>query len=148
MQVSARGSRRRGIALALIFSSACLIGCSNGSGDSSGDGTPGGGSVDTPSPGEPPTSATDTLLNLGWQPSPESITGYLVYYGTTPDSATTLVSDLAIGSEGFDANTPSMRYYATRDLKLNPGDPVCFRIRAYYGNNVLSDWSQATCGTV
>lgn len=92
-------------------------------------------------------SIADTL-NINWSPYPESVSGYLVYYGSTPETATTLASDVPSDASNFDASTPSINYQPLQDLGLNTGETVCFRIQAYDTAHVPYDWAEVRCTTV
>ena len=83
------------------------------------------------------TSEGDAPLFLNWN-SNTGIVGYVVYYGATPETAINVASETA---------TTSVRLMRDTDLGLNPGDNVCFRLKAYDGQT-LSDFSAAACGTV
>ena len=87
-------------------------------------------------------------LNISWSPYPESISGYLVYYGSTPETTTTLASDLPSGTSNFDASAPSISYQPLVDLGLSTGDTVCFRIQAYDTARVTYDWADVQCTVV
>lgn len=89
-------------------------------------------------------STCDPTLTLTWNPNPDTVVGYKIYSGLSMD-AVTEVSDLRVGSVDLsDANAPSVKYFAGKDLGLQSGDHVCFRIQAY--NNVgSSDLSDAIC---
>jgi hypothetical protein len=89
-------------------------------------------------------SIADTL-NINWSPYPESVSGYLVYYGSTPETATTLASDVPSDASNFDASAPSISYQPLQDLGLNTGDTVCFRIQAYDTAGVPYDWAEVQC---
>jgi len=82
---------------------------------------------------------------VSWRPAPEPVAGYIVYYGSTADSATVLLSDLAAGS--YDPTAPSVSYDPTRDLGVSAGSSVCFRIFAYDASRTLSNTSQLECLT-
>ena len=71
------------------------------------------------------------VLQVGWQPFGDNASGYLVYYGTTADTANALVSDLPTNSGLINPAAPSVTYDSVRDLGLYVGDTVCFRIHAY-----------------
>jgi hypothetical protein len=92
-------------------------------------------------------SAADTL-NINWSPYPESVSGYLVYYGSTPETATTLASDLPIDGANLNASAPSVSYQPTLDLGLSTGNTVCFRILAYDAGRVPYSWSEVQCTVV
>ena len=83
-------------------------------------------------------SGEDTLLSLAWNPNSDNVLGYIVYYGSTPETAINIASETSTASE---------RLMRKTDLGLNPGDNVCFRLKAYNGL-ALSDFSAAACGTV
>ena len=89
-------------------------------------------------------SIADTL-NINWSPYPESVSGYLVYYGSTPETATTLASDVPSDASNFDASAPSISYQPLQDLGLSNGDTVCFRIQAYDTAGVPYDWAEVQC---
>ena len=87
-------------------------------------------------------------LNIAWTPYPGNAWGYYVFYGPTPDTATTLASDLPIGAGNFNASAPSVSYQPTLDLSLNVGDAVCFRIEAYDAGGKPFSWSDVQCTVV
>ena len=89
-------------------------------------------------------SIADTL-NINWSPYPESVSGYLVYYGSTPETTTTLASDVPSDASNFDASAPSISYQPLQDLGLSTGETVCFRIQAYDTAGVPYDWSEVQC---
>jgi hypothetical protein len=89
----------------------------------------------------------DDTLNINWSPYSESVSGYLVYYGSTPETATTLASDLPTDTSNFDASAPSISYQPLQ-LGLNTGDTVCFRIQAYDTAGVPYDWAEVQCTAV
>ena len=92
-------------------------------------------------------AATDTVLELAWTPNPESVSGYIVYYNPTEDTATIVASNLPIESDNFSPASPSIEYNAGYDLGLNKDANVCFKIRAYNGTG-CSNWSGSLCGNV
>jgi hypothetical protein len=92
-------------------------------------------------------SVADTL-NINWSPYSESVSGYLVYFGATPETATTLASDLSSDTSNFDASAPSISYQPMLDLGLSTGDTVCFRIQAYDTAHVPYDWAEVQCTAV
>jgi hypothetical protein len=92
-------------------------------------------------------SVADTL-NINWSPYSESVSGYLVYYGSTPETTTTLASDLPSDTSNFDASAPSISYQPLQDLGLSTGDTVCFRIQAYDTAYVPYDWAEVQCTVV
>jgi hypothetical protein len=93
------------------------------------------------------TTPDDTTLTLTWQPGAETLDGYMVAYGPTPDTATQQISDIKAFSGGFDFTAPSLQYSSWYDLGLHPGDNVCFKVRAYNADG-LSDWSAAVCSVI
>jgi hypothetical protein len=94
------------------------------------------------------TEITGSALNISWSPYPGTAAGYYVYYGPTTDTATTLASDLAIGTANFDTSAPSVSYQPALDLGLNSGTTVCFRIYAYDTARVQYEWSEVQCRIV
>ena len=91
-------------------------------------------------------SAMGATVQLAWLPNPDNITGYNVYYGSTPETATTLVSVLPVDSPNFDPQAPTVQYVAF-ELGLGLGDQVCFRVKAHDGEE-FSDFSKAVCGRI
>jgi hypothetical protein len=85
--------------------------------------------------------AADVSLTLTWQPNPDAVLGYSIYYGPTGDTADRQASDVSVDSRLFDASAPALTFNATDDLGLRLGDSVCFRIQAYNSNgkSPLSD---------
>ena len=104
-----------------------------------------------PAPGTPTNpstgAATDTTISLSWQPNTDPIKGYLVYYGPTEQAVATLAVQMSLASNTFDIQTPGITFNAGRDLGLQHGDSVCFRLRAY-NDAGMSDWSPAACGSI
>lgn len=141
MRTSITNQPLRRLLLATLLS-ALVAGCGSGSisgsnGSLAGDTLVGGGGT-----------STDPQLYLGWKANPDpSTTGYLVLYGPTTDTATTVIADVPIVTAGFDPQAPSVSYRAWGDLGLHPGDTVCFRLRAYNQDGV-SDPTLGTCTTV
>jgi len=86
-------------------------------------------------------------ITLKWSPSSGHVNGYLVYYGPTASQASAQISDLSVSSPGFNPQAPSVKFDTWRDLNAQPGDNICFRIRAY-GATGLSAWSSAVCSGV
>ncbi|HEY8554978.1 MAG TPA: fibronectin type III domain-containing protein [Burkholderiales bacterium] len=101
-----------------------------------------------PQPQPDPGNATDTTVSLTWAPNTDPIAGYRVYYGPTAESATTLAVQLDLATHPFGDQPPHVEFNAGTDLGLKHGDTVCFRLRAYNAANVMSDWSDAACGTI
>ena len=97
------------------------------------------------SPTPPPSG--DILLTLSWSHSaPETLDGFKVYTGSTPDGATNEVADIAMTDLPVPAS-PSADFLSQTDLGLNTGDTVCFRTRAYNAIG-LSGYSTAACTTI
>lgn len=95
----------------------------------------------------PPVTVDNTSLTLTWQPNSTTLDGYLVYYGASSNTATKLISDIKAYSGSFDFSAPALQYASWYDLGLQPGETVCFKIRAYNADG-LSDWSEAVCGVI
>lgn len=146
--------------LVAVASGISLAACTGGAEESLGSGSPVSAAPASPpasdptqpsDPTSPPASgsaATDTVVALTWQPNTDPIAGYIVYYGPTAAAATTLAVQLSLAGDPFSGQAPNVSFNAGRDLGLNYGDSVCFRLRAYNTANVLSGWSDAACGTI
>jgi hypothetical protein len=78
-------------------------------------------------------------LNVSWAPSTGSVLGYYVYNGPTASTATTFAATVA---------SPYTNYTTTaKDLNLQTGTQVCFRVKAF--NSVgVSGYSSAVCRTI
>lgn len=145
------GLRRTALIALSFLMSIAASGCGGGGGGSStsSNSTSSSSQESAPFPNNGNgNSSADPILQLSWQPNTDEIAGYIVAYGATDATATTTASTLALGSNGFNAQSPSVSYYAGRDLNLAAGDSVCFRLRAYNSSNTVSDWSPAICGTI
>ncbi len=92
--------------------------------------------------------STPNTLNIAWSPYPGNAWGYIVYYGPTTDTTTTLASNLPIATGNINASSPSVSYQPTLDLGLNTGDTVCFRIQAYDAGGAPFNWSEVQCTVV
>jgi hypothetical protein len=93
------------------------------------------------------TNTASATLTISWQPAANDAAGYMVYYGSTAETASVLVSDLPADGSSVDPAAPSVTYDSTRDLGLYAGDPVCFRIFPYDASRSLSSESQLVCAT-
>lgn len=82
----------------------------------------------SPSVGSPAPQS----IYVAWRPHPDpTVTGYMIYYGPSIDTATTVASNQPIDSPGFDPLAPLVSYNPATDLGLHAGDTVCFRLKAY-----------------
>lgn len=86
----------------------------------------------------------DILLTLTWNPNPDEVLGYAVYFGPSAGNATQLVSELSLVPGLLDPLAPSVQYHLGNDLGLTQGDSVCFRLKAY-NTAGYSDYSAAAC---
>lgn len=131
--------RLRAVIVAGIFVTAC------------GEGAPDSDPDSEPPPPPPPSGendiATDTMLTLAWLPNTDPVEGYIVYHGSTPETAENLTVEMPVEALA-DEQAPSVSFNAGTDLSLRYGDSVCFRLRAYNAADVLSDWSEAACATL
>lgn len=72
-----------------------------------------------------------SMLTLVWNPNPDNIEGYIVNYGYSANLITETASVLYINSSDIDSRSPSVQYDIYKDLDLNPGEQVCFSIKAF-----------------
>jgi hypothetical protein len=91
--------------------------------------------------------STSPELHITWQPLAGDVSGYVVYFGHSADTANVFVSDWPINSGLINAASPEATYEA-RDLGLYPGDTACFRIYGYDIARALSDRSMLVCTVV
>lgn len=75
--------------------------------------------------------SSDYRIRLSWLPNPDPVSGYTVLHGGSAATATQPLSDLPVGSPGFDATAPAVAYSARADLGVAEGGTVCFSVRAY-----------------
>jgi hypothetical protein len=95
------------------------------------------------------TTCTDKTIALSWNPSISgsvSDSGYLIFYGDAKGNIKTLAFDLSTAT-GLDPDAPYIEFSSKNDLQLNPGDSVCFKIKAYAAS-VVSAKSTAACGVI
>jgi uncharacterized repeat protein (TIGR02543 family) len=98
-----------------------------------------------PTPGAFEAIDPSTLpIRVTWSPYLGTVSGYIIYYGSTSTTATNLASDVPIGTANFDPATPAVSYQA-QDLGLSPGSAVCFQIFAYDTAHALYNWSEVQC---
>jgi hypothetical protein len=83
-------------------------------------------------------------ITLQWKPGSNNVLGYVVYYGPTSGTVTTMLSDLHIESKEINAKSPSVTYNIGKDIGLEPGKFACFRVRAY-GIAGESNFSKPVC---
>jgi len=93
------------------------------------------------------TCLKESVIKLGWNPNPESISGYRVFYGPDANTATELAADIPLISGLIDPSSPFIYLNATQELNLYPGEQVCFKIQSY-DESQSSDLSQAVCGII
>jgi len=87
-------------------------------------------------------------IYVAWQPHPDpTVTGYTIYYGPSVATATTVASNQPVGSPGIDPQAPFVSFDPAIDLRLRPGDTVCFRLKAYNADGE-SDFSNGACITI
>jgi len=94
-----------------------------------------------------PSCATNVLLQLSWDPNPDVVLGYIIYYGPDEAAATQEASTIPLSSGVIDPGAPSVIFNAGQDLLLNTGEPVCFRLKAYNSAG-SSTFSGAACTSV
>jgi hypothetical protein len=93
-------------------------------------------------------TVTPQQLYLAWVPHPDpTVSGYLVYFGPTPDSATQVISDLSVASNGFNPQAPYAIYHISDDLRMQAGDTACFKLAAY-NQDGISDATPGVCTTI
>jgi hypothetical protein len=100
--------------------------------------------ISSPAPVE---SIDNTKLTVTWTPNPESVDGYIVYFGPSASSVTNETTEITAFAGSFDPASPAIEYDSWYDLGLQLGDNVCFKLRAYNADG-LSDWSLPACTTV
>lgn len=93
------------------------------------------------------SQSASRALQVSWQPLSDA-SGYVVYFGKTPDSAHVLVSDLPANSGLVNPSAPEITYDAARDLGLYVGDTACFQIYGYDSARTLLDPPTLVCTTV
>ncbi|MBU1191697.1 MAG: fibronectin type III domain-containing protein [Gammaproteobacteria bacterium] len=82
------------------------------------------------------TDQTNKSFNLSWNASAGTALGYYVYYGATASTITTFASTVP--------GTSTTYTTSSKNLNLQAGEQVCFRVRAY--NTVgVSAFSSAVC---
>lgn len=89
----------------------------------------------------------DAQIIISWNQNPNPVIGYKIFHGSSPESASTLLSDILVTSKNFIPETPSVTFNAINELNLKVGDSICFSIKAY--NMIgMSDFSSAKCVTI
>lgn len=84
-------------------------------------------------------SASNKSLSVSWNAGAGSALGYYVYYGATASTAINFASHVPGASTTYTTSS--------KDLNLQTGEQVCFRVRAY--NTVgVSAFSSAVCRIV
>lgn len=93
-------------------------------------------------------SAGSVILTLSWNANKDSIDGYKIYYGSSETTASKLLTNIPINSNGFNKDSPSYSYDAAIDLGAKTGQQICFRLKAYSNSTGESDYTQAVCSIV
>ena len=86
-------------------------------------------------------------VTLDWTANSDSIDGYMVHYGPTPESAIIPLHIQPLNQSGFNPAKPSVSFNAADDLGLNVGDTVCFKLKTY-SMLLESNFSDAICITL
>ena len=128
-------SSHRGLLLIGLFTTAALItACGGGTeAQSTNDSAP----VSAPAPAPPPANASTGTATLSWDVPATSITGYRVYYGTSPRSYSQ-----ALGSGEF---VTASTYVATG---LQSGRTYYFAVTAIYAAGAESGFSNEVSKTI
>ncbi len=84
-------------------------------------------------------------LTLRWDPSSGEVAGYRIFYGTAPEAATTLLSDLPLLASNLRPEAPAANF-PVAELGFARGEMGCFRVKAYNAAGE-SGYSEAVCGT-
>ncbi len=92
------------------------------------------------------SSCTSRSVSMTWSANTDTVLGYKVYFGPS-GNASTLLADVPLGTTGFDPNAPSVQYDSATDLGAQPGDTVCFRVKAYNSAGA-SAFSSESCSTI
>ena len=103
-------------------------------------------SAGTTSSEEITTPPEETNIRVAWNPNPEPVLGYEVFYGYTADAVDKFAADVSALDPDTDLSAPAVEL-SGRDLGLNNGEQVCFKIRAYDATEV-SDYSAPVCTTI
>lgn len=90
---------------------------------------------------------SDGLVTLQWNPNPQNITGYIVDFGPTANEVTQLASVMYNNSGDYNPQSPFVQLDVVNDLGLEPGENVCFTIKAFNAGGVSAP-SEAICSTV
>lgn len=87
-------------------------------------------------------------LTLNWLPVSGTVQGYKVFFGPTTGSMNSELSDITNTiSTSFNPASPSIRYDSWFNLRLLPGDTVCFQLRAYNSGGISSG-SAPVCSVI
>jgi hypothetical protein len=94
-----------------------------------------------------PSTAAFTV-DAAWTANSDNPDGYLVYAGSSPGDATTLVKTLSKGTANWNPMSPAVQLTSS-DLAGAIGESaqVCVRVRAYNAGGV-SVASEATCAAL
>lgn len=83
---------------------------------------------------------------LYWNPNTDYVVGYKIYFGDSPDNATTEIATVR-RKQLANPLDPRIDFDAAVDLQLASGERGCFRVKAY--NEVgASEFSEAVCGVL
>lgn len=83
---------------------------------------------------------------LRWNPNTDYIVGYKIYFGDSPETATTEIATVR-RKQLTNPLDPNIGFDAAADLKLASGQQGCFRVKAY-NETGASDYSEAVCGVL
>lgn len=83
---------------------------------------------------------------LRWNPNIDYIVGYKIYFGNSPETATTEIATVR-RKQLTDPLDPSIDFNTAIDLKLTSGQRGCFRVKAY-NEAGASEYSEAVCGVL
>ncbi|MDH3692491.1 MAG: hypothetical protein OEU36_23925 [Gammaproteobacteria bacterium] len=92
-------------------------------------------------------SRDEATILVAWEPNPEPVLGYEVFYGDTVDAVDKFAADVSALDPDADLSAPAVELRSDRDLGLSKGDQVCFKVKAYDATDV-SNYSAPVCTTI
>lgn len=92
-------------------------------------------------PGNTPGAAAIQSWTLRWETTLNYVTGYIVYFGATPDASFT---EVLWSEHSGAAASLTASFDPAVDFNLQPGDQGCFRVRSY-NDAGLSPFSDPVC---
>ncbi len=86
-------------------------------------------------------------IKLSWNANADSVQGYIVYHSPTANTAFQKYISVDLEMNNVNPDAPMIELDPVAELGYQPGDPICFKVRAYDSDGI-SGWPLPVCGNI